>query len=453
MGSQFRQLVEPALAEWDFQPIRQVWRDRLQQEATPRRELILACEGSGRVRDEQALPALLSIVHAAQRPRDVRLSAAKAAGQIADRGLESNVQKLLAEDSPPLIQRLCAVALLQRHDSEQARELLRKMFDDPAGPVAISAVARLYAIDPALVLELVSRAWEHPDSNVRRVAADCLIDLATPERIETLAFHLKDPNPALRHRIREALLEFAQRPEFEPVVRESTVEVLNSDDWRGHEQACLILGQLDQEAVALRLVELLRSERPEVQIASAWALRKVAVKDVLPAMLEQAQHQTDDPQGTDLAAIDRQVAHLFEAMTIMEYRRAIPLMRRHVPKEITHRRLCRGAAVWGLGYLLADANDEELAAQLMGRVRDLGGPNEEPEIGIVRYMSAISLGRMKAVSQLERLKAFAGTEVSYHPVDEAIRWAIREMSGIELPYRDEPPYIPRTWRIQPAIPE
>lgn len=448
-GQLLRQLVEPVLAEWEYQPIQSVWRERLGQSSVSRRELLLACNGSGRVRDELALTALLAIVHDSERPRDIRLSAARAAGEIADNGLEAEVRKLLSQESPPLIQRLCAISLLKRHDSEESQKLLVEMFRDPAGPVASAAIERLLAIDPALVLELVPPAWEHPDVKVRRAAAECLIALPTPERMAMLAAHLHDPNPALRVQIREALLAFAQQSEFETVVRQSVVEVLQSDDWRGQEQACLILGQLDHEMVAPRLLEMMKSDRPGVMIASAWALRKIEVKEVLPDMLEQAQRQTDRPHGADLTAVDRQVAHLFEAMAIMDYRPAIPLMRRHVPKELTHRRLCRGAAVWALGRLLVDANDEQLAAQLMVRIQDIG-LSAPPELDIVRRMSAIALGTMKSASQLQALKSFAGAELGRSPMDESLRWAIRELSGEVVPYRDLPPRVLREWRIQPA---
>lgn len=445
-----RELVEPVLAEWEYQPIQSVWRERLNQVSVPRRELILACIGSGRVRDEQALTALLSIVHDSERPRDIRLSAASAAGEITDKGLESDVRKLLSQQSPSLIQRLCAISLLKRHNSEKSQQLLVELFRDPAGPVASAAIERLLEIDPALVRELVPAAWKHPDVKVRRAAAECLIALPTPERIAILSDHLHDRSPALRIQIREALLDFSQKAEFESVVRESAVEVLQSDGWRGQEQACLILGELDHEMAGPRLAELLKSDRPEVMIASAWALKKIEVKELLSDMFEQAQSQTDHPQGRDLTAVDRQVAHLFEAMAIMDYRPAIPLMRRHVPKEITHRRLCRGAAVWALGVLLADENDEKLAAQLMGRVRDIG-LSDVPEIDIVRRMSTISLGRMKSVSQLQALKRFAGPELGHGPIDESLRWAIRELSGEVIPYPAVTSAdVLRNWRIQPT---
>ncbi len=193
--TQFRQLVEPSLAQWNFPTIRKVWRDRLQQEDSLRRELILACEGCGHLRDKPSLPDLLSIVHSQERPRDVRFAAAKAAGQIAESGLESEVQQLLRLDSPPLISRLCAVVLLRRHGSARSQEQLKNLFEDPAGPVATAAIERLYEIDPELVLKLTSVAREHPDSKVRSVAADCLIALITPERIEILSHHLNDPSP------------------------------------------------------------------------------------------------------------------------------------------------------------------------------------------------------------------------------------------------------------------
>lgn len=39
------------------------------------------------------------------------------------------------------------------------------------------------------------------------------------------------------------------------------------------------------------------------------------------------------------------------------------------------------------------------------------------------------------------------------PIHEAMGWAIREISGEELPYRKIPLHVTRDWRVQPALAE
>ncbi len=450
-GSQFRMLVEPALAKWNYQPVLSVWRSRFKDRSVFRRELIMACRGCGQEKDKQALEDLMKIVHSNDRSRDVRLAAAEAAGQIAESGLEQDARKLMETENSPLINRLCAVALLERHRSKQAQKLLVQLFDDSSAPVAAAAIRRLLEIDPALVLDLSPRAWKHSDVNIRQAAAECLDALPNADRLVNLAGHLHDPDPKLRDFIRGSLLKHVKNQEYKTVVVDRVVGVLNSDQWRGQEQACLILGQLEYEPAAERLVQLISSDRPEVMIASAWALKKIALESTLPAMLAQAQLQTSRPKGENLQAVDRQVAHLFEAMAVMKYRQAIPLMRQYIPFQDRRRyqRLSRGAAIWGLGHLLADDQDDRFASQLMGRIK--AASSMKPEIGVVVYMSTISLGRIKASSQLEGLKKLAEQSVSASREGQAAKWAIQQISGESITLDQAVPNVLRIWRIQPKV--
>ncbi len=168
-------------------------------------------------------------------------------------------------------------------------------------------------------------------------------------------------------------------------------------------------------------------------------------------MLAQAQLQTSRPKRENLQAVDRQVAHLFEAMAVMNYRQAIPLMRQYIPFQDRRRyqRLSRGAAVWGLGHLLADEQDDRFASQLMQRIK--AASSLKPEIGVVVYMSTISLGRIKARFQLEGLKKLAEQSVNASREGQAARWAIQQISGESITLDQAVPNVLRIWRIQPEI--
>ena len=103
---------------------------------------------------------------------------------------------------------------------------------------------------------------------------------------------LDDPHPAVRGSVREALYALAQRPDLGDSIRQVATQVLAGDRWRGLEQAALLLAALDHKPAAPRLVELLEFGRPEVGVAAGWGLKKLAVPETLPAMLDKATRQT-----------------------------------------------------------------------------------------------------------------------------------------------------------------
>jgi hypothetical protein len=73
-----------------------------------------------------------------------------------------------------------------------------------------------------------------------------------------------------------------------------------------------------------------------------------------------------------------------------------------------------------------------------------------PEIVIVRWMCAISLGRLKAKSQLDALINKIGPTVEYVAPEHAMRWAILQLGGKEVPLREPPAdYVLQEWLIQP----
>ena len=56
-GLEMTQIVEPALARWDFEPMREIWRSRLERTRTDRKRCLLAIRGLAEVKDDQAADA------------------------------------------------------------------------------------------------------------------------------------------------------------------------------------------------------------------------------------------------------------------------------------------------------------------------------------------------------------------------------------------------------------
>lgn len=442
-----RDVVEPALAVWDYSACRSGWRQRIQNPDPNRSDLVVALQCVGRVRDAESLEGVLSIVRNREFPADVRLAAARAAGETAESGLEQHAQSLAPHSGAATIDRLCAVAMLVRHTSEEARRNLAAYSIDPEPAVAAQALRTLNSIDFALVLPLAEQAMRNRDGNVRYEGIRCYLALPTPQRIPVVGRQLNDPHPRNRYFVREEFYRLAQQPELDGPVRESITTELAGDDWRGQEQSALLVAALDHKPVAPRLVELLESTRPEVMASTAWALRKLMIPETLPAMLDKVTRQSASPSASR-EAVDPQLAHLFEAMAMMDYQPVVPLLRTYVPKDIT-REISRSAAVWALGHLLKSTPDEQLGNQLLERYLD--SMSMPPERDLVRRMSAISIGRMKTKGQVAGLRKVVG-EFNNGSSEDSAAWAIEQITGETIPPAPlvDEPYTVNGWFLEPV---
>lgn len=450
-GTLVRQLIEPALASWDVLAMRDEWRNRLADEQALRRELLLACAGAARVKDAAAVPLLVQIAITRTRPADVRLAAARAAGEIAASGLEPDATRLTGNSSRGLSDDLCALFLLRHHTSAGAQTQFLQFAVHRNPTVAAPALRALLEIDASLVLPLAATALENDDPKVRQCGLDAYIALPTAERIPLIAAVLDDPHPDVRTSARRALDRFGESGMFDGPVREAGMHALSGESWRSQEQAALLLAARDHQPAAARLVELLESDRPEVMIAAAWALRLLAVPQTADGILDRASRMTEHvlaaPAADRRPGSDAQLGHLFDALVVLGDSRAVPVMRRHVRRDLT-RETSRSAAIWGMGRLLEDQPDEELAAALLGRIQDIN--SIPPELELVRRMSAVTIGRMNAVSRLKDLEAALDQYMVANQVDYALAWAIRRMHGVVPPELPPTIEIRRGWPIEPA---
>lgn len=451
-GLDLRQVVEPVLAKWKHQPIREVWRQRLIKKETRHRDLILAIDGLGEVRDDSSVPALLAIIHDASAPAATRLAAARAAGRSRHSGLEPDAHRLAPGDESapaPVSNRLCSVALLDQHRSESAHDVLLRLAKDAEPSVAAAALKSLNISNQELVLTLAEQAMKSHDANVRQQGVTAYIERPTPERLAIVARLLDDPHSGVRVRVREALFSLAQKEEFAASIHASTAEVLAAESWRGQEQAALLLAALEHKPIAAQLVQLLESPREEVTVAAAWGLRKLAVASTLPGILDKVSRQTEQRLKNGLSAAgDAQVAHLCEVLGLLKYAPAEPLLRSYIPKNYSLGEQSRSSAIWALGHLHDGTPDEPLAQLLMARMTDPG--TMPPEMPRVRLACTISLGRMQAKSQLTELRKFLGVPIGPDQMSLALRWAIQKLSGETLPEPTRPAISHQAgWFLEP----
>lgn len=448
-GSDLRQLVEPALAEWNLQSIKPIWNSRLETPEKRPRDVMLAIRGVGKTQDSSALPKLRGIVFNLVLSPDIRLESASAMGRLAETGLETDAEQLSRESRTNRhVNCHCAIRLLARHESELARRVLTQLAVDSEPSIAAAALERLNEIDPSLVLPLANQGFQSRDAKVRYQSARSFLSLPTPERISALAMLLDDTDPPLRRYICENFHRLSAQQELDPAIRSSALEVLNGTSWRGQEQSALLLGQLEHQPAAARLVELLESPRKEVLVTSAWALRKIADTATVSAIIDKIQRQTAIRRVHPSIELDQQVAHLFEACGKMRIRMAEPLMRQHIPKDVVLGERSRSAAIWSLGWLHEGSPDEELAQQLMNRVNDES--LMPPEFIEVKHQSTISIARMKAVQFAAELRKSVADSTPNNRLAIGRRWAVQHLTGEELPGPIAEPMGTVGWFLEPT---
>ncbi|MCA9121555.1 MAG: hypothetical protein H6822_13205 [Planctomycetaceae bacterium] len=453
-GSQeLAMIVEPALASWNYEPMLEMWRQRLTDSDCERVKLQLAMRCLGEVKDSAAVPLLLDIVTDSNAEGPVRHSAARVAAIVGGPGVVVTAGELSAEPVGQPTASLLAVTLLEEQSSPEAIDALKRISGGGTGVASGLALRELYEIDPKLIYDDAAAAIRSTDVNVRRVGCETLAHRADVDSIALLAPLLSDSNPSLRRDVSNLLLRLAEQISLRDVVIQHTVEVASRDDWRGLEQSLIVLAMLDHEAVADRLLELLTHRRPEVRVTAAWGLRKLAVAETLPAMLLHANQETDKvAAGTHelryAITIDMQLSQLFQAFGQLEYKPADPLMRKFIPKTLFYGGSSRPAAVWALGKVNAGGVNEELSALFAQRLKD--GLSPMPEFEDVRRMSAVGLGRMEAKPQLKSLRTFV-TEVP-SSVGQACAWSIEHLTGETTEFSLEYAVSTMDWFLIPKDP-
>jgi HEAT repeat protein len=446
-----RNLVEPTLADWDYRPAREVWLKRLAQPDFSNDDVLLAVRAMATVGEEKAIPQLRELVHSRLVPAPLRVEAARALGNIVNFGLEAEASRLLENISPhETADRLAAANLLRHHKGHETVRLLGRLAHDPQPAVARIALTRLMEIDPKLVVRLVEESLRSYDAPVRILALEGLRIQPTDQHIRSIADRFHDAHPAVRVKARHGLRELATMGQHHDLIIDQAMRLLGEKDWRPQEQSVILLAQVDYKPAASGLVELLKSERAEVLVAAAWGIKQLAVPETLQPSLEHFRELTkrrppvlNNPNQKDLPldAIDQQLSQLAQLFGQKRYRPADSALRLMVPRpgDVPNWPGAAGiqtrvASIWALGLIHEGKPVDEVGQALVSRLSDLGGPGRPPEDYRVRWMSAVSLGRMKAADHLPVLRRFCPDQKpSLDPVNNACGWAIERITGQRMP--------------------
>jgi HEAT repeat protein len=450
-GIEMRNLVEPALARWDYGPMRAIWLERLNQSGLSVRSRVLALQGLSAVREPKAVPRLRELTLSPATDPIIRLEAARALGAVQTTGLEKEAERLVGEKVFPRdVAQLAAAYLLRKHRSDEAAKVLQRLAVE-AGPVAsVVALQGLLAYDPRRVMPLMPQVVANPDAGVRMQGVEAHRRCPMPDHIPLVAELLDDPHPQVRINARKALAEAARGTAAGDSVRRQATRLLATANWRALEQATILLTVLDHKPAAPRFVELLRFERPEVFVAAAWGLRKLAVPDTLAAQLEEIdrrwQRSLKPEANNPREMIDVQVAQLAQSLGRARYAPAAPVLARFVPKQWNIGPQSRAAAVWALGLIHQEAPPTRLVQELMGRLTDESMLMPE-DLG-VRSMCAVAFGRMKAEEAVKSLRKYYPRKLSTERFPNACGWALEQITGENLPTSGTAEVIQKGWFLE-----
>jgi HEAT repeat protein len=428
------QAVEPVLGRWEFAPLIQTWRQRLQaRRPVDRRRMLIAIRGLGQQGDATAAADLLRIAVDGGEHPELRLAAAEVLGEIRREGGEDAAAEL--SERSHVVERLVAAHLIRHHTSPTAQKLLIQLGQDDQSSVAAIALGRLVELDPSLILPFAADSLSKGDANVRRLVAEALLAQPSERSLPMLGDLLGDPIPDLRIFVRQSLAALAAAsPRWQPQIVAQGQRMLATDQWPALEQAMKLLVVLEDTSQTGRFLELLDHARPEVYVTAAWALRKSAVDESLEPLLEFARARNKQRvelmmQDNYLAGLDEQLSQILQFFGQKKYAPAEPFLRSFVPKNFEVQET-RAAAIWTLGYLHQNDPDPELVAQLVERLRDIEGMF--PEAGLIRRFAAVSLGRMQAQQALPDLERFSEAGRIESSIGYACAWAIREITGREF---------------------
>ena len=450
---ELRDLIEPALARWDYQPVRMVWLDRLAAELPGQRSLLLAIQSLLAVKEKKAVPLLKKLALSHERSLPVRLEAARAVAELQTSGLEPDAAALMKDASPQnAAARLIAAILLRHHSGAEASRLLVARAQDADPTVAAVALARLVELDTKLLVPLLPSLLANPDAAVRGYGIETLFREPSDDHLRLLGLRLNDPHLDLRRRARQALRELANKPKLRDMVIREGTKALGGKDWQSQEQGAILLTQLGHKPARQRMLELLGADRPEAFVAAAWGLRQLAAEDTLPPVLDFLSQQharllksgpTAGRRGIAPEAIDQQLSQLVQLLGQSRHRPANDRLRAILPRLVPGQPgnppqtpvgvETRAAVTWALGMIHEGKTDAGLSKALQERLNDLPMGPMGGEDDRVRQMAAISLGKIKAADALPSLRKYFTAKPTLYGVDLACGWAISRITGEPMP--------------------
>ncbi|MEY3457846.1 MAG: hypothetical protein RL215_1003 [Planctomycetota bacterium] len=445
-----RLILEPVLASWNFEPAREMWRERLSSSNVSSTAINLACEGLTALNDGESVAVFLQLATDSTRDYLTRHSAARAASRLQPDQCIAAAELLMQRGQP---ERLIAIALLDSNLQESLSRTIT-LCSDAADAVASAAWQQAFRHQPELLQPLIEQGMVHRDANVRMTAARVMRQYPNPDRVVRLHQLRSDLHIQVRNTARQMLERVAvEQPPLRDQIIGLAVDSLNPDsrDWQGIEQSLVLLGQLRESTFSPQCLALLNYPRNEVMVSAAWLIHlfpDLAVREqVLQATLE-AEKWIYDPKEEPRTHGLKQ-ALLFQYLGILRVAEIESVLEKQFNKQVPGGEERRGASMWALGLLHEKKPDQSLINRFHERIQDRSSPR--PEGAPVRRNSLLALGMMRANNPGTHavVKESMVMDSATERVRGTTRW-VHPLVGLELP----PPipdyqYAIGGWRLNP----
>ncbi len=451
-------LVEPALAAWKDQSVRQLWKQRLKNPLTSQGLTLLAIRQLAAVQEQSVVPRLEEIAGDESMRIAYRVEAAKALAVLGQTPLIEQADTLLKLPGNALVDRLVGAWLLQQGKADlssaqqdQWFEMLVQLAADEQTVVSRPALQALLALRPAYLVEQSDRWEENADPQVRGVVAQAWLKTAQPQaaHLQKLVMFLNDAKRLVRVEMAAGIKELCAQEAMRTLLTELLSAELDREVtfWRSKEQAIILLVAMEHQPVAKQLAALLDDSEGEVFATAAWGLRKLKAVDQFPAMLRRASEMEEIlkeslPEDAAAEDVNEQLGQIFQAFGEMKYTQAMPLLTRCCQKNGMTFPL-RSAAVWAVGMIKAGNSEPALVKLFSQRILDEDIFN--PEGQVVKQTCAIALGRMKSQDAVQLLLDKHNTQENTSRFKWACSWALNQINGHPILEMDEIKVAPGVW--------
>lgn len=417
--------IDPALARWKVTAAGDIWKQRLAAGSETTLAVSLACEGLAALGDSQASDLLHSVVRGELLAFEKRRAAASALSILAPDMALAEAESLIRGSVP---QRLLGIQLLSSAKPE-AHAGMFPLCADTSDGVAAAAWAALYRVNPDVLMPALPTGRSHRDAVVRMTAAHVMRRFPNVERSGWLHEQLSDKHLEVRNVAREMSFLIAEE---QPQLREGIIAMAsdtlaaNPDDWQGIEQCLLLLGQLHAAQFSDRCVPLLEHPRNEVLVTSAWLMHlypDVAVRDAVRKRLMRNDEMLKDSALISPGAdIGLQSSYLIQYAGLERLQDLHSFLEPNFSKSAPGGIFKRTAAMWALGLFHENDPDPNIAKSFLGRVADRSGMMPEQEL--VRRMSAIALGVMRAKPAVPGLLEAYELDPGSSLIPDSARWSL-----------------------------
>lgn len=448
--------IEPWLARRKSAALQATWESRITSPASVSHKLlVLACDGAAALEKTNLVPQLVEFANSGHTMFAVRRAAARSVASLAPNDALTPATRLAAGG---IQDKLIATTLLHADKSDAGLKLIATLCDDKDDAVASSAWASLVQLDPDRLVPKLAAGQNHRDPEIRFATIQTFEKLPSLERCDRLTEMCADTHIGVRNEARRTLQRLALSDDSlrdRILANAGDVSAKANATWQQIEQSLLLLGVMRHDAFQDNLIALLTHERPEVLVTAAWLLHlmpqeRLGEPAVQEAVAKWKQIQAGGMPADTIDVYSLQIAFICEVAARTNARSIIDLCKDQYSKDVPLSPETRAIALWSLGVLMTDSEDDDLRKKYTERLFDDSPFN--PEMNVVRAASAISmglLGNKAAIADLKKGQTkFGGDGL----VGRALSTALKRFGEEHLPTTTSVDTSIGGWPVGPAKP-